>query len=107
MDEEFERSFSDTSRELFLYISQSGQFVPQRDQIIKNIAKHKKKGEYDETKGVQAFWHLAMTGAISYTIENGAPADKYYNIFSVEDRRQCARQLLVYYEEEIEEALEK
>jgi hypothetical protein len=92
--------------ELALFIINDGDLYRQNiSMVIKNLAKKIKKGAYDPQKALKLWQYSAQWGAQKYTKENGIRGTNgSYGMFSPHDRREAAKQLADYYEDELREA---
>lgn len=85
--------------ELVNYIINDGDLYRQRTTpIIDNLKRKIKKGIYDPEKAVKLFMYLADDGAKKYSDEFGMT---WHNAFPTNIREKVARELLEYYQEEI------
>jgi hypothetical protein len=88
------------TRELELFAINDGDLYRQRVQpIIKNLKKKIKSGKYDAKLALKAWQYAADDAAKKYVKEYGSPGDK---MFSVQDRKDVAKKLQEYYQEEID-----
>lgn len=69
---------------------------------IRRLAKKMVKGTYDHDKALKVFYNIAIEGARSYHDIHGSWGSKWYQIFTVADRKQAAKEMLAYYMDEIE-----
>lgn len=87
----------DAAGELHLYITNDGQlYRQQHEPIIKNLLKKIKRGVYDSDRAVEAFAHLAYSGAKKYIKEFGGDI----STFSKATRLAVARALRDEFEDE-------
>ena len=90
------------SRELALYTINTGEiYRSQTSSIINALAKRVKKGNFDRTLAVVAFENVARVGAQRYAKEFSGPDFPWHQMFSVEDRKLAAEEMLEHYTEEI------
>lgn len=95
------------ARELMLFIVNDGDLYRQQTQpILKNLRKKIAKGTYDSTKAIKLWGYLANSGAQKYTKEFGGMYGKSsgngsYGAFSAATRRDVAKELQEYYQEEL------
>lgn len=83
-------------RELVLYTVNDGDLYCKYTQpILNNLAKHIKRGKYDQNKALIAWKHLADAAAKQYSKGYDSP------IFSLADRKATALELADYYAEEL------
>jgi hypothetical protein len=94
---------SDEVDELVLYATNDADLYRQRIQpIIKNLQKKVKKGIYDKNKALVMWKRVADEAAKKYLREFGSPGDGN-NVFTVQDRKEAAKDIADKYKEEIEE----
>lgn len=90
------------AEELYLYAINNGTIY--RNSITPLIANYRKKisrGQYDEQKAVKGFENIAKMAAMQY--EKEFLLQKYYTVFNAETRREAAKMILEYFEDEIME----
>lgn len=89
---------TDASRELELYAeNESNIYFNQIKPVISNLQKKYVKGNFDATKAIISFYHVATAASNKYFKEFGYK-------FSVTERWTAAYNLLQNYMEEIKEA---
>ena len=79
--------------ELKTYTENDGDIYRQQTtSILKNLATKKARGVYDSELAVQAFMHLAETGAKKYAREFGGPGAEasWHEMFPMDVRREAA-----------------
>lgn len=82
------------ARELELYIDNTAELYRQQTvPIQKNLSKKWKAGKYDHEKAKKLWGYLAESGAKLYVKEHCSSSDKWHDIFSVADRKECASAL--------------
>lgn len=91
----------DNVRELFLYTVNNEMAVRQAECFIKNYRRKVEKGTYDSDKAVKGFIHVVQTGMKEYAREFGV--SHWYTLANTAERLECAKQLLDYYTEDIQE----
>lgn len=83
------------SRELYLYTTNDGDLYRRfATPLIANMKKKVKKGFYDTTRAIDAFYPMATAGSDKYFKDFGYK-------FSVQERYTVAVELVKHYEEEI------
>lgn len=92
------------SRELVLaaintYATYTGAIMP----AIRCLKKKYRAGTFDADKAIKAFYNVATFAAKVYARDYCDSATPYYKVFSTEDRRLAAADLLDYYMEDITE----
>lgn len=91
------------SRELQLFIENDGDLYRQTYYpILKNYQKKIDKGNFDKVLAVKGFVNLANEGAKRYCIRYCSPDLKYFNVFSVADRKIVAENLTKYFINEVD-----
>lgn len=92
---------SEAAHGLKLYIDNDGQLYHQQYlPIIKNLMTKIGRGTYDSTKSVKLWGYLCESGAKKYHREFGSPGDRWNEMFTVADRKQCAEALRDSFEAE-------
>ena len=92
---------STEARELFLFITNDGDLYRQQTQpIILNLRKKIKHGVYNSELAVKLWRYLADSGAKKYNKEY-IGITKGFGIFTVPMRNEVARELSVYYSDEV------
>ena len=78
--------------ELKIFTENNGDiYRSQTTSIIKNLATKKASGKYDRERAVEAFMHLAETGAKKYAQEfGGGSSAPWYEMFPVAIRKMAA-----------------
>lgn len=95
-----DKLMSAESVELTLYITNDGNLYNSMTRaIIKNLAKKVVKGTYDDSKAVKAWYNLATYGAQKYHKAYCDSASRWYTVFPVSVRKECAMALKEEYEE--------
>lgn len=90
------------AEELFLYaINSSTIYQCSIKPLIANYRKKIAKNQYDSEKAVKGFENIAKMVAIQY--EKEFLLQKYYTVFNAETRREAAKMMLKYFEDEIME----
>lgn len=93
------------SRELVLSaINDYATYTRAIQPAIRCLKKKYRSGTFDADKAVKQFYHVATYAAKEYAREFCDNATPYYKIFSTDDRRAAAAELLDYYMEDITEA---
>lgn len=93
------------AEELFLYAINSGTIYQcSIKPLIANYRKKISKNQYDEQKAVKGFENIAKIAAMHY--EKDFLLKKYYTVFNAETRREAAKLILEYFEDEIWEGLQ-
>lgn len=94
-----------TANELFLYaINSSTIYACSIKPLIANYRKKISKNQYDNEKAVKGFENIAKIAAMKY--EKEFLLKKYYTVFNAETRREAAKLILEYFEDEILEGLQ-
>lgn len=93
-------------RELYLYIVNTEPQYRQAQTIMDNLAKKVVKGTYDEALALKAWQNLADRAASQYDREYGSDGGSMKWI-SKADRTEVAKQLQEYFQEELDEKVEK
>jgi hypothetical protein len=75
--------------------------------VFENIAKKRIKGIYNHEKALKSWEHVAEVGAKQYIKEFCAKDDKWYEIFNKTTRAEAAKEIQKYYEQLIQEAVNK
>ena len=92
---------TEESKELALYIENTSRLYQNKTKyIILNLAKKYAKGTFETEKALKSFYDLATEGAKMYSKEF-ASVTEWNKIFTVEDRKATACQLLEGYFENI------
>ena len=79
------------ANELKMYTENDGDIYRQQTtSILKNLTTKKARGVYDSELAVQAFMHLAETGAKKYAHEFGGPGASWHEMFPMSVRREVA-----------------
>lgn len=86
---------SDEARELFMYTVNNGRIYPRIEAVIRNLARYYKKGTYDATRAIDAYYPIATEASNLYKRDFG------YS-FSVQDRWTAAVDMVEYFQEDIE-----
>lgn len=90
------------AEELFLYaVNNRTIYMNSIKLLIENYRKKISRGQYDEQKAVKGFENIAKMAAIQY--EKEFLLQKYYTVFNAETRREAAKMILEYFEDEIME----
>lgn len=90
------------AEELFLYAINSGTiYTCSIKPLITNYRKKISKNQYDAEKAVRGFENIAKIAAMHY--EKEFLLKKYYTVFNAETRREAAKMMLEYFEDEIRE----
>ena len=89
------------SRELSLYADNTRALYPQICDVVRNLAKHYKRGQFDRSKAVDAFYPVACRAAQMYCREFARVEDAP-RCFDVTARYTAAADLLDYHMENIE-----
>lgn len=88
--------------ELFLYaVNNRTLYMNSIKLLIENYRKKISKGQYNEQKAVKGFETIAKMAAMQY--EKEFLLQKYYTVFNAETRREAAKLMLEYFEDEIME----
>lgn len=88
------------AKELFLYaINSRTIYMNSIKPLIANYRKKISRGQYDEQKAVKGFENIAKMAAMQY--EKEFLLKKYYTVFNAETRREAAKLILEYFEDEI------
>ena len=74
--------------------------------VLRNLAKHKRKGEYNRDLAIKGMMHTVDYAAKRYASEFGGPGDKWHAMFPKDCREVTAREMLDHYSEEINELAE-
>jgi hypothetical protein len=99
---------SDTAHELALYIENdfgiyNGFTMP----MVRNLAKHMRKGNFTRDEALKSTLRLATAGAQNYNREHGSMfGPKWSVLFPMADRKQCAEYLLDRYMDHVRELAE-
>lgn len=94
--------------ELTLYIENTGDIYRKHViPIVNLLAKRIVKGNYDKTLAAVAFLPLVNLGAQMYCKEFCSSAVRYYDIFSLADRKETTERLLEGYIDFINETADK
>lgn len=88
--------------ELVLYINNTRNVYENIQLVCKKLARKKCKGIYDEQKAVKAFYNLVNYAQQQYYREFGG-ASTWYLLANTATRQAVAKELLEYYQEDIEE----
>ena len=97
---------STESRELVIFATNDGNLYRQRIMpVIKNLALKKAKRSYDPEKSLILWKYVADDAARRYSVEFSTGKDSF-NIFSPASRREAAKELAEYYQEEIDDYFE-
>lgn len=91
--------------ELVLYINNTRNVYENIQLVCKNLARKKCKGIYDEQKAVKAFYNLVNYAQQQYYREFGG-ASAWYLLANTATRQAVAKELLEYYQEDIEELMQ-
>lgn len=90
------------AEELFLYaINSSTIYSCSIKPLIANYRKKISKNQYDGEKAIKGFENIAKIAAMHY--EKEFLLKKYYTVFNAETRREAAKLILDYFEDEIME----
>jgi len=93
---------NETARELQMHIDNSAQLVKQvAEPTYRNLEKKMAKGTYGEKLAHQAMVNLATAGARDYVAQYCTAGEKWHEMFSVADRRDCAAMLLKSFADEV------
>lgn len=93
------------AEELFLYaINSSTIYQCSIKPLIANYRKKIAKNQYDSEKAVKGFENIAKIAAMHY--EKEFLLNKYYTVFNAGTRREAAKLILEYFEDEILEGLQ-
>ena len=88
--------------ELVLYTNNTRSLYENIQLVCKNLARKKKKGNYDEQKAIKAFYNLVNLAQQQYFKEFGG-AYAWYLLANTATRQAVAKELLEEYIEDIEE----
>ena len=95
---------SDEARELVLHGDNTEHLYKTSHQpIIKNLAKKKAKGNYDEAKARKLWNYHADRAAQSYHKEYGSPHHPWHKMFEPSHRKEAASHWEAKHREELEE----
>lgn len=88
------------AEELFLYTINNGTIYQcSIKPLIANYRKKISKNQYDREKAIKGFEHVAKVGAMHY--EKEFLLKKYYIVFNAATRREAAKRILEFFEDEI------
>ena len=88
------------SRELKAYIdNEYSLYKSMYEPQVKNLKKKLGKGVYDPVKAEKLFKYLADAGARKYQSDFGSPSSSNFPMFSVQDRKDTAKELRKDFEE--------
>lgn len=88
------------TKELYLYAVNNGIFYMNSIKpLIENYRKKIAKNQYNEEKAVKGFENIAKMAAMQY--EKEFLNIKYYIVFNAATRREAAKMILEYFEDEI------
>ena len=97
------KEMSHAARELALYAENTEQLYRSSwEPIVKNLDKKRAKGIYKSEMALILMKHHADRAAIAYNQEFGSGDMKWYEMFSVADRKEAAEHFLRDYETEAE-----
>jgi hypothetical protein len=93
-----------SAQELVLTCTNDGDHYRQQIlPVIRNQAKHARKGNADQVKSLIAWACVADEAARRYTAAHGAPGDKWYRLFPPNVRVEAANLLMENYAEAVAE----
>lgn len=88
------------AKELLLYTVNNGTiYMNSIKPLIANYRKKISKNQYDRVKAIKGFEHVAKVGAMHY--EKEFLSNKYYIVFNAATRREAAKLMLEFFEDEI------
>ena len=94
---------ADQVRELVLYTENTSEIYHRHTvPTVRNLAKFYTKGNFDESKALKAFEHVATASARAYVKEFCEAGAEYHRIFTKADRVQASKELLAIHREHID-----
>ena len=78
------------AKELYICTINEASLYPNIKHVVKMLAKKYKKGNYDPAKAPLAYLAIVDEMAKKYCVRFCSPCDKWYNIFSPQDRYSAA-----------------
>lgn len=90
------------ARELFLYASNNQSLYNMYVQpILKSFRRKLNKGSFNKDLAPKAFDTCVKAAAMQYCKEFGSPNQVYYEMFNAATRRETAKMMCEYFEDEI------
>ena len=90
MSKKYEFVDSVEAKELALCVINESCLYPKIKRVVKMLANKYKKGNYDPVKAPLAYLAIVDEMAKKYCVRFCSPCDKWYNIFSPQDRYSAA-----------------
>lgn len=92
---------STESKELTLCAVNMVEVWPRMEAVIKMLSRKARKGIYDKSKAVEAFYPVMTEAAKIYCREYGNRLESFSHIFSVTDRFTAAIEIERYFRDDI------
>jgi hypothetical protein len=85
---------SEAARELYLYTRNCAAAWCMAEAAFRNYERKRAKGQYDAALARKGLIYAVEQAARLYTLENGAPGDKWHALFLPADRRAAAHLIM-------------
>jgi len=82
---------SDAARELYLYAPNCARAWGMAEHAFRNYERKRAKGVYDAALARKGILPALEYAARLYALENGAPGDRWFTMFTPSDRAQAAQ----------------